>query len=227
MILDIPNLQNVHLPDAFKNVINPIVNSIQFYILKYDLDVSELLYPKTHNLSSILSIDTSITSINIPDWTYTDIQDSILEFSQFTNVESIEIGNNCFGSVQTFRIEGLNRLKTIKIGNNTYLHTKYGNDESKSFHILNCESLESIEIGEYSFSDFAGDFELRNLPQLQSIQIGHINSLSYNFLNSSFVIRGINMILTIVMIRSSKSTIHYFRWFCIFCFHINNNRKYE
>ena len=227
MILDIPNLQNVHLPDAFKNVINPIVNSIQFYILKYDLDVSELLYPKTHNLSSILSIDTSITSINIPDWTYTDIQDSILEFSQFTNVESIEIGNNCFGSVQTFRIEGLNRLKTIKIGNNTYLHTKYGNDESKSFHILNCESLESIEIGEYSFSDFAGDFELRNLPQLQSIQIGHINSLSYNFLNSSFVIRGINMILNIVMIRSPTSTIRYFRWFCIFCFHINNNRKYE
>ena len=78
-----------------------------------------MLYPKTHNLSSILSIDTSITSLNIPDWTYTDIQDSILEFSQFTNVESIEIGNNCFGSVQTFRIEGLNRLKSIKIGNNS------------------------------------------------------------------------------------------------------------
>ena len=197
MILDIPNLQNVHLPDAFKNVINPIVNSIQFYILKYDLDVSELLYPKTHNLSSILSIDTSITSINIPDWTYTDIQDSILEFSQFTNVESIEIGNNCFGSVQTFRIEGLNRLKTIKIGNNTYLHTKYGNDESKSFHILNCESLESIEIGEYSFSDFGGEFELRNLPQLHSIQIGTVGSKSDNFYYSSFAIRGIELILKI------------------------------
>ena len=42
----------------------------------------------------------------------------------------------------------------------------------KIFHILNCESLESIDIGEYSFSDFGGDFELKNLPQLQSIQIG-------------------------------------------------------
>ena len=60
-----------------------------------------------------------------------------------------------------------------------------------SFHILNCESLESIQIGEYSFSDFGGDFELKNLPQLQSIQIGKIGSTSYNFYNSSFMIRGI------------------------------------
>ena len=55
-----------------------------------------------------------------------------------------------------------------------------GNDQWKSFHILNCESLESIQIGEYSFSDFAGEFELKNLPQLQSIQIGTFGSHNYN-----------------------------------------------
>ena len=126
-------------------------------------------------------------------------------------MESIEIGNDCFGSVQTFQIEGLNRLKTIKIGINSFTQNKNGDgdDLSKSFHILNCESLESILIGEYSFNDFGGEFELKNLPQLQSIQIGTIGSNSYNFCYSSFVIRGIEMILNIVMIRSSKSTIHY------------------
>ena len=67
-----------------------------------------------------------------------------------------------------------------------------GNDASKSFHVLNCESLESIEIGEYSFSDFGGEFELKNLPQLQSIQIG-----SHDFWCSSFEIRGIELILNI------------------------------
>ena len=113
--------------------------------------------------------------------------------------------------MQTFQIDGLNRLKTIKIGKNSFTQQKYdyGNDASKSFHILNCESLESIEIGEYSFSDFGGEFELKNLTQLQSIQIGTIGSDSNNFSNSSFVIRGIELILNIVMIRSSKSTIHY------------------
>ena len=85
------------------------------------------------------------------------------------------------------------------------------NKQSKSFHILNCKSLESIQIGKLSFSDFAGEFELKNLPKLQSIQIGVIERDSRNFYNSSFVIRGIELILNIVMIRSSKSAIHYIR----------------
>ena len=127
------------------------------------------------------------------------------------NLESIEIGNDCFGSVQVFQIDGLNRLKSLKIGKNSFTQKKNnrGDDKSKLFHILNCESLESIEIGEYSFSDYGGDFELKNLPQLQSIQMGTIGKWSYNFSKISFVIRGIDVILNIVMIRSSKSTIHY------------------
>ena len=139
-----------------------------------------------------------------------------LDLNRFEWLRSIEIGNECFGSVKAFQIDGLNQLKTIKIGINSF--TQDDDDESKSFHILNCESLESIQIGEYSFSDFAGDFELKNLPQLQSIQIGTFESIffangsgSYNFRGSSFVIRGIELILNIVMIRSSKSTIHYIR----------------
>ena len=112
--------------------------------------------------------------------------------------------------MKTFQIDGLNRLESLKIGQNSFTKKKksYGSDKSKSFHILNCESLGSIQIGQSSFSDFAGDFELKNLPLLQSIQIGIIGSNSYNFYSSSLVIRGINMILNIVMIRSSKSTIH-------------------
>ena len=100
--------------------------------------------------------------------------------------------------MKTFKIDGLNRLKTIKIGKNSFTHRKYrnGDDESKSFHILNCESMESIQIGEWSFSDFGGDFELKNVPQLQSIQIGTIGSDSSNFCHSSFVIRGIELILS-------------------------------
>ena len=118
---------------------------------------------------------------------------------EFDQLQELNLGDDCLGSVQTFTIKGLKLLKTIKIGKNSFTQKKdsYGNDSSKSFHILNCESLESIQIGEYSFSDFAGDFELKNLPQLRSIQIGTIGSDSFNFYNSSFVIRGIYMILNI------------------------------
>ena len=122
-----------------------------------------------------------------------------LDLNRFHWLRSIQIGDGCYGSVQTFKIDGLNRLKTIKIGKHSFTQKKNssGNDESKSFHILNCESLESIQIGEYSFSDFDGEFELKNLPQLQSIHIGAIGSVSYNFCNSSFVIQGIELILNI------------------------------
>ena len=182
-----------------------------------NIDVSELLFPKVYYFDFIQSIDSSITSIIIPNWTCNDIDYTIFDFSRFSIVESIEIGNDCFGSVKTFQIDGLNRLKTIKIGYNSFTQRRkyYGNNLSKSFHILNCQSLESIQIGEYSFSDFGGEFELKNLPQLQSIQIGTIGSESYNFSNSSFVIRSIELILNIVMIRSSKSTVHYDRKLCI------------
>ena len=168
--------------------------------------------------NELQAIDTSVTSIIIPNWTCNDTDYTLFDFSRFSVIESIEIGNDCFGSVKTFQIEGLNRLKTIKIGNNSFTQRKngYRDDKSESFHILNCESLESIQIGQYSFSDFAGEFELKNLPQLQSIQIGTIGSTSSsNFRYSSFVIRGIELILNIVMNRSSKSTIHYIRSFCI------------
>ena len=164
-----------------------------------NIDVSELLFPKAYYFDFIQSIDSSITSIIIPNWTCNDIFITIFDFSRFAVVGSIEIGNDCFESVSTFKIDGLNRLKTIKIGNNSFTQKKNsdGNDESKSFHILNCKSLESIEIGEYSFSDFGGEFELKNLPQLQSIQIGRIGSKSNNFYYSSFVIRSIELILNI------------------------------
>ena len=127
----------------------------------------------------------------------------ICDFSWLFKLESIEIGNNCFESVQSFSIDGFNTLKSLKIGDNSF--TKLDNvlwtsityeeivemcDRSKSFQIRNCKSLESIEIGEYSFSDFAGDFELKNLNSLQSVRIGQVGSRSGNFYFSSFVIRG-------------------------------------
>ena len=171
--------------------------------------------------SEIQLFSPSIRSVILANNSCNDRDYTVFDFSRFSQVESIEIGDECFGSVQTFKIDGLNRLKSLKIGINSFTQKKnsyqtfkidglnrlkslkiginsftqkknsYGNDKSKSFHILNCESLESIKIGEYSFSDFAGDFELKNLPQLQSIQIGAIGSQSFNFYCSSFVIRGI------------------------------------
>ena len=122
---------------------------------------------------------------------------STFHLSNLNSFQSLNIGNGCFGYSSSFEINGFQLLNTLSIGSNSFTGTKngFGNDINKSFHILNCESLESIEIGEYSFSDYGGQFELSNLPQLQSIQIGQLNSSSYNFYSTPLNIQGTIYIL--------------------------------
>ena len=126
-------------------------------------------------------------------------------------IESIEIGDDCFSNVELFKIDGLNELKSLKIGYNSFTHVKSNdkwnndkaNNSNRSFRILNCIELESIEIGLFSFSGYSGDFELKNLPKLSTIKIGKIgSSISNNFYFSSFVIKGIIDML-LLMNRSS------------------------
>ena len=158
-------------------------------------------------LNDLNELDSSIINLNIPSWSFNNELNMIeLNLNRFVNLESIVIGNDCFGSVQTFKIEGLNRLQSLKIGMNSFTQVKWSDfendfagsilkcgNESKSFHILNCESLKVIEIGCCSFADFGGEFELRNLDNLESIKIGEIGNASRNFFWSSFIIRGITM----------------------------------
>ena len=144
-----------------------------------------------HNSTELNEMNLKVTELVIPSNCCSDL--TALDLNRFKWLRSIKIGDECFESVKTFKIDGLNQLKSLKIGRNSFTQKKNsnGNNKSKSFHILNCESLESIEIGEYSFSDFEGQFELKNLSALQSIQIGTVRRDSRNFCCCSFVIGGI------------------------------------
>ena len=157
--------------------------------------LSQYLPQITHLCNFIESIPSSNTSIILPNWTCNDFNYTVFDFSRFTNVESIEIGNDSFLSVQTFRIDGLNTLHTLKIGKKSFyigesvIWMHY--NPYRSFFIGNCEFLTSIDIGENSFSNFGGEFELRNLPSLQYLKIGEVGQKSYNFMYNSLVIKGI------------------------------------
>ena len=126
---------------------------------------------------------------------------SVLDWNQYHFVNDLIIGDSNFQNVGNFQIDGLDQLTSLKIGKNSFTKNKnsHGNDSSRSFHISNCIELQSIEIhisncielqsieiDNYSFSDYGGEFELKNLPSLISIKMG-----SYNFHHSSFKIKGI------------------------------------
>ena len=142
------------------------------------------------SLNDIESLDSNITSIYIPNYSMNDETYTIFNFSRFTILEKLEIGNECFMYVNEFVIDGLNELKSLKIGKNSFTR-RTDNNSSRSFVISNCIELESIEIGHHSFSDYGGGFKLVNLPKLSTIKIGEIGYDSYNFRYSSFVVKGI------------------------------------
>ena len=124
-------------------------------------------------------------------------------------LQSITIGNDNFMYASTFKIDNLFKLQKIIIRQNSFTKKKnsWNNDSSRSFHILNCDKLESIEVGKYSFSDYSGGFELNNLPKLSTIKIGEIGDDSNSFYYCSFVIKGI-MDVILLMNRSSTFEFH-------------------
>ena len=137
---------------------------------------------------------------------------TIFNLTNYEYYESIGIGSDSFMYVNEFAITGLTKLTSLKIGSNSFTtrRNSFGNDSSRSFVISNCAELESIEIGRFSFSDYGGGFELKNLPKLSTIKIGEVRSYygeSYNFRYSSFVIKGI---IDMILLMNRSSTFEFY-----------------
>lgn len=115
----------------------------------------------------------------------TDCWEREIKLMYTCKLKKIVIGNNCFNSVTTFCLNGLNELESVVIGEKCFIHSidKYLVrhslpifDENRmpmdiletKFSITNCSKLKRIEIGDESFSGYFS-FEMKNLPQLESI----------------------------------------------------------
>ena len=126
----------------------------------------------------------------------------------------LEIDSWNFKTVNTFNIDNNHKLENVNIRSNSFVErktqydTEFDNDGSASFRIANCDSLKSIEIGDFCFASYGGVFELKNLPLLESIAIGSNVEYSQNFYWSSFDIRGNSLLLYTYNDRSSKSQVH-------------------
>ena len=95
-------------------------------------------------------------------------------------LKSIVIGNECFGSVRVFELDGLCELERVVIGEKSFVFD-WSERSDGSYRIMNCPSLKSIQIRNWSFNDY-NVFELTNLLSLQSVSIGRASF----FFGSSF-----------------------------------------
>ena len=199
--IDIPNTTNVYLPYSLRYVYSSYIYSIHIHIISL-LDTHYSFYSIMQNntvpshfstCSYLNDLKEYSISLSIPNNACNSNLLTIFDLSALNLLQSISIGDSNFMYVNEFIINNLFDLKSITIGQNSFTTTRgsYGDNPSRSFHILNCDQLESISIGAYSFSDYSGEFELRNLPKLTTIKIGDTTRDSNNFYWSSFVIKGI------------------------------------
>ena len=131
-------------------------------------------YQSVFNLNKLLQRDP--TSLTVSDGFFNNGVPSV-SIANNQELKRIEIGDECFGKVRVFELDGLGKLESVVIGKEsfTYANTYYDIWNSirtdGSYRIVNCPKLKSIQIGQYSFNDYHS-FELNNLPSLQSIDIG-------------------------------------------------------
>ena len=110
---------------------------------------------------------------------------SITGFSINTlpSLEIIDIGNDCFNAFSSqVAFNDFPELLSLKIGNNSFYNEDSNTQINRPFSIYNNSKLLSIEIGEYSFGNYNGDFKVMSNPELQNLTIGSIENESNNFM---------------------------------------------
>ena len=127
------------------------------------------------NTSQYVQLTEDSTDLIIPNGKYNANDVTSFNISNNTYLKSIGIGNNCYGKVRVFELDGLSELESMVIGQKSFsLNTQdpWNSQRSDgSYRIVNCPKLKTIVIGDTSFGDYHF-FELRNLPSLKSFTLG-------------------------------------------------------
>ena len=138
-----------------------------------------------------MSLDSTViqiivdNAVGVPDF-------SVLDLTRFSKLESLVIGDNCFSYVTEVKMVGLDELKSVEIGMNSFTQHKndYGNDSNRHFYLKNSPKLKSLKMGLFSFSDYTV-CEIENVDALEAIEMGELNEESYNFAYASLELKSI------------------------------------
>jgi len=115
------------------------------------------------------TIDNHTESVTISDGLFNNREPFVPSYYMHS-LKRIVIGDDCFGKVRVFELDGLDELESVEIGQDSFrISDKERSDGS--YRVVDCPKLKSIQIGYHSFEDYHS-FELNNLPSLQSIDIG-------------------------------------------------------
>ena len=121
-----------------------------------------------------------MTELIVPENRCNDEDITVLDFSQFTGLKKMEIGNGCFENVSELKLIGLGELESVVIGKSSF------SSSSGVFTLQNCDSLTELTIGHSSFDGYHRII-LGGVPVLESVSVGN-----KCFVSSSLELKGEN-----------------------------------
>lgn len=113
----------------------------------------------------------------VPKGIYNTYDEASMMISQYPFLQRIVIEENCFEKVRSFVIDSLSELESFMVGENCCMCKSCGTSNRKGeqiggvLRIVNCPKLKSITVSLTAFF-YYDSFVLKNLPSLQSIEIG-------------------------------------------------------
>ena len=171
--------------EVVKDVRDEVLKEVHDEVLKVDD-----LRVEIHNWNEWESLSRRVTEIVIPSNCCNETEWSVFDVNGLKWLKSIEIGDDCFESVNEVKLIGMNRLEIVVIGMKSFTKCKNdcGNDPNRHFYLKDCERLKELKIGRYSFSDYSV-CEIENVPSLEVIEMGELNELSCNFFFASLELK--------------------------------------
>ncbi len=128
-----------------------------------------------------------------------DYEEEELDFSRFSELESLKIEKSCFPQVSKVRIDGLPKLKRIEIASGCFRCEK----ENAALVVKNCSDLVELSISDFSFCSFSS-LELDTLPSLQRMVFG-----KDCFKNADLVVSGFKSLVSIRLFNSAFANAHH------------------
>ena len=113
-----------------------------------------------------------------------------IDLSKYFNLKNVSIGNECFENQDVLNLTGLHSLERVMIGMNSFTKNKTsaGYNANRKLYVKNCNALRELKIGRYSFADYSV-IEIENANSLELIEMGEVNTESYNFYSASLELK--------------------------------------
>ena len=185
--VDLPSLVNCQFVDVFVSIHAVKVQNAGKMKEEMDARKKPVTVSSAYDLENV---DVGVGVIVVDSGCCNDSGLRELDFSRFSNLREVKVGNECFRSVKEVKLIGLKQLERVVIGKQCfyeYNNWDYYGPEGH-FYLKNCERVRELKMGRYSFHVYSV-CEIENVPSLEVIEMGELNSWSWNFKNASLELK--------------------------------------